>query len=99
MQQVTKEMMRQFILSQEDSKEVNMGVPYTDKNNCGCVMIHYGQSITEGNLELFAGLRDCAETTSSVSVFTLIFPISELIAQGFSNTSNNYGQLKASLKD
>jgi hypothetical protein len=95
MKKITFEELRNYIISQDDGRPVNMLHNHWS-DSCGCVMMHYAADVltVEKPCAGYASIYD--EVMNDVAC--LSFQMNDLITDAFSCEARTYGELKSRLR-
>jgi hypothetical protein len=95
MEKITFEELRNYIISQDDERAVNMAHNHY-RNSCGCVMMHYAFDFLDvaNPCAGYASIFDENEN----EVAQLSFNMNDLIHNAFTSEARTYGELKNELR-
>jgi hypothetical protein len=95
MKNITFEELRNYIISQDNSRPVNMAHNHWS-DSCGCVMMHYAADVlaVEKPCADYAIIYDEAMNAAG----HLSFQMNDLIIDAFTSEARTYGELKKELR-
>jgi len=95
MEKITFEELRNYIISQDDGRPVNMAHNHWS-DSCGCVMMHYAADVltVEKPCASYTIIYDEAMNAAG----QLSFQMNDLIIDAFACEARTYGELKSRLR-
>jgi hypothetical protein len=96
MKKITFEELHNYIISQDDSRPVNM-VHNHWSDSCGCVMLHYAADVLAVEKPC-AGYAAIYDEAMNAAAGLLSFQMNDLIIDAFACEARTYGELKSRLR-